>query len=143
MNVAQQQVISPFLQQPILSVSLSSRGLFLVDMNELVTAARSDLMTAEAFMHETSERSAKEGTDASREPKGSQGTEKMSTDAHSNKVSNKVSDSTFKSTCHASPPATVEARMQVPQEIQLQQNNSTNSMKDQTFQRTFSRCHKP
>lgn len=81
-DVAQKQLISPFLQKPV-GMSLSPRGLFLVDVNELVMKARNDLMTAETFMHETKDGSAISGTNGSAEPKESQVFEKSMISTHS------------------------------------------------------------
>ena len=81
-DVAQKQLVSPFPQKPV-CMSLSPRGLFLIDINELVMKARNDLMTAETFMHETKDGSAIPGTNGSAEPKESQVFEKSMISTHS------------------------------------------------------------
>ena len=55
-DVANQQMHSPFLKVPI-QLNLNSRGLFLVDLNEISLNARKEIPTADTFVHETPETS--------------------------------------------------------------------------------------
>ena len=63
-DVANQQMHNPFLKAPT-KLNLNSRGLLLVDLNELSFNARKEVPTANTFVYETPEASAQPKTNSS------------------------------------------------------------------------------